>query len=287
MSIVDLREQYHRRVCSEIVRVRKSRGAIKYPNFADGNNRSSVAVAWGILGQLGCEPGTGDLSAQTIGGLFEAITKDFLEQTFQHLYHLRPGSWLYTTEDTAIAGFKQYEHLARLERIVSRDNDLASALGGDYIVKPDIVVGRYPVPDVEINTDEVLVGDAEAVASLSPLREANQDVVRPILHASVSCKWTIRSDRAQNTRTEALNLIRNRKGPLPHVAAVTAEPLPTRLATLALGTGDLDCVYHFALPELTRAIRELENVDQLDMLNTLVEGQRLRDISDLPLDLAI
>lgn len=86
---------------------------------------------------------------------------------------------------------------------------------------------------------------------------------------------------------EDLNLIRNRKGPLPHVVSVTAEPLPTRLAALALGTGDLDCVYHFALPELIRAIVELDNQDQLDMLNTLVNGRRLRDISDLPLDLAI
>jgi hypothetical protein len=88
-------------------------------------------------------------------------------------------------------------------------------------------------------------------------------------------------------RAEALNLIRNRKGTLPHVLAVTAEPLPTRLAALALGTGDLDCVYHFALPELQEAIQELENEDQLDMLNTLLNGRRLRDISDLPFDLAI
>jgi len=87
--------------------------------------------------------------------------------------------------------------------------------------------------------------------------------------------------------SEALNLIRNRKGNLPHISAVTAEPLPTRVASLALGTADLDCVYHFALPELTEAIREIDNKDQMDMLSTLVEGRRLRDISDLPFDLAI
>ena len=111
--------------------------------------------------------------------------------------------------------------------------------------------------------------------------------MKPILHASISCKWTIRSDRSQNTRTEALNLIRNRKGHTPHIAAVTAEPLPTRIASLALGTGDLDCVYHIALPELQDSITELKNEDQLDMLQTLIDGKRLRDISDLPFDLAI
>jgi hypothetical protein len=71
------------------------------------------------------------------------------------------------------------------------------------------------------------------------------------------------------------------------VVAVTAEPLPTRIAALALGTGDLDCVYHFALPELKKTIEEIDNQDQLDMLNTMIEGRRLRDISDLPFDLAI
>jgi hypothetical protein len=88
-------------------------------------------------------------------------------------------------------------------------------------------------------------------------------------------------------RLEALNLIRNRKGHTPHIALVTAEPLPTRLASVALGTGDLDCVYHFALPELYRAVQDVGSEDQLDMLKGMVEGSRLRDISDLPFDLAI
>ncbi len=82
-------------------------------------------------------------------------------------------------------------------------------------------------------------------------------------------------------------MIRNRKGPLPHIVAVTAEPLPTRIAPLALGTGDLDCVYHFALLELQQAVVDVDNQDQLDMLETLVAGRRLRDISDLPFDLAV
>jgi len=68
---------------------------------------------------------------------------------------------------------------------------------------------------------------------------------------------------------------------------VTAEPLPTRLAAIALGTGDLDCVYHFALPELEQTLEEIDNEDQMDMLRVMVEGRRLRDISDLPFDLAI
>ena len=39
--------------------------------------------------------------------------------------------------------------------------------------------------------------------------------------------------------------------------------------------------------ELKEAIEELENEDQLDMLNDMISGKRLRDISDLPFDLAV
>jgi hypothetical protein len=69
--------------------------------------------------------------------------------------------------------------------------------------------------------------------------------------------------------------------------AVTAEPSPTRLASLALGTGDLDCVYHFALPELREAVEKTGGEDQLEMLMAIIGGRRLRDISDLPFDIAI
>ena len=63
------------------------------------------------------------------------------------------------------------------------------------------------------------------------------------------------------------------------------EAMPTRLASLAIGTGDIDCVYHMARPELISSVEESGNEDQLDMVNTLISGKRLRDISDLPFDL--
>lgn len=97
----------------------------------------------------------------------------------------------------------------------------------------------------------------------------------------------MRSDRAQNSRTEALNLIRNRKGNLPHIVVVTGEPMPARIASLALGTGDIDCVYHFALYELIEAVKEIGAEDAIEMLNVLIEGKRIKDISDLPMDLSV
>ena len=84
-----------------------------------------------------------------------------------------------------------------------------------------------------------------------------------------------------------MNLVRNRKGRLPHVMVITGEPLPSRIASIALGTGDIDCVYHFALHELMETVEALGIEDSMESLNTMVNGKRLRDISDLPLDLAV
>jgi hypothetical protein len=285
MNIADLRKAYHSRICQEIIRLRRD-GETEYPNFADKGSSSSREIALGVVQHLGYVSSYESISGQAAGSLFEAITKDFLESAFALLHHLRPGRWHYSIE-TPISDFDQYEHLGELEKIVEQMSTLASSLGTDYIIKPDIVIGRWPVSDEEINREELVVSAADMFAGLTPLREVNVEHHRLILHASISCKWTLRSDRSQNARAEALNLIRNRKGNLPHVVAVTAEPLPTRIASLALGTGDLDCVYHFALPKLMEAIREIDNEDQMDMLKTLVEGRRLRDISDLPFDLAI
>jgi hypothetical protein len=151
-------------------------------------------------------------------------------------------------------------------------------------VRPDIVIGRKSLADSEINEKGEVLGKGE-ISQLTPLRQVNYRNPKPILHATVSCKWTIRSDRSQNTRTEALNLIRNRKGKAPNIVCVTAKPMPTRLASLAMGTGDIDCVYHMALPELAGSVKELGSEDQQEMLDTLTSGKRLRDISDLPFDL--
>jgi hypothetical protein len=253
-------------------------------NIADAANRSSREIALSLVEQIGYPVSSDTLSGQSRGSQFEYLTRIFLEQAFALLHHLRPGQWRFSL-NTAIAGFDQYKHLAALQAVVSTDPQLKAALGGDYLIMPDIIVARHPVTDDEINAYQIVVGDSESYGQYSSLRSSNQSDL--ILHASISCKWTIRSDRAQNVRTEGLNLIRNRKGHTPHIVVVTAEPLPTRLASIALGTGDLDYVYHFALNELIEAVRQTHHEAQLDMLITLIEGRRLRDISDLPLDLAL
>lgn len=254
---------------------------------ADSDGAASVAVANALAAELGVTKRGPRLAGQVAGSRFERAVEQFLRSTFLRLQHLRPGTWeigrLGLGGRRGIANYEQYSHLEFLEKAAREDPALAAALGRDYQIGPDTVIFRRPEPDVVINSEIEVVGPG--LAELTSLRSSVS--ATPILHACVSCKWTMRSDRAQNVRTEALNLIRNRKGKLPHIVAVTAEPLVGRIASLALGTGDIDCVYHVALPELRRAVESLGSVDSLDLLNTMVEGKRLRDISDLPLDLTV
>ena len=281
-----LRGEYHRRICQDILG--EKRGVL---NNADSGSKTSRELARGIAKRLPYPLSTRPPSGQTVGSLFEKVTAWFLEEALQMLAHIRPGKWGFFVAEARtparnITYFEQYEHLASLSRIISDHPELAAVLGSEYLVKPDILIGRYPLDDAEIDAREIILRGSEDIARLTPLRKKNRAQGTLILHASISCKWTIRSDRSQNIRTEALNLIRNRKGHTPHIVAVVAEPMPTRIASLALGTGDIDCVYHFALPELIAAVRESANESQQEMLETLIEGRRLRDIADLPFDLA-
>ncbi|MGB5072043.1 MAG: NgoMIV family type II restriction endonuclease, partial [Flavobacteriales bacterium] len=203
------------------------------------------------------------------------------------LGHLRPGKWTVSKGigggRLGIARFDQYSHLEALDHLARENPELAAALGGDYLIKPDVVVYRDPEPDSSLNAAGPLVSANEA--RFTGLRANNSSA--PILHASISCKWTLRSDRAQNARSEGLNLVRNRKGRLPHIAVITGEPTPSRISSIALGTGDIDHVYHFALHELIDTVKELGMSDAEDSIQMMIQGKRLRDISDLPIDLVV
>lgn len=291
-AIEELRARYHKKLQEQVwyftrKRDTKTGGSKDVPSNAGQGSRVSVALATALLegaagGSHPMKPG------QTSGMNFRDLTKDFIAQSLELLSHVRPGPWVYDVE-RPIHFYDQYRDLAVLQEILDRHKhirELRTAFGPDYIIKPDIVVGRCPLRDDEINEHQVLVQEDQQLANLTPLRAVNNDG-HPILHASISCKWTLRSDRAQNARTEALNLLRFRKGSVPHIVVVTGEPMPTRLQSLALGTGDVDCVYHMALYELQQAVETVQDESQAEVLHTLVAGRRLRDISDLPFDLAV
>ena len=218
----------------------------KVPNIADKYSRPSVEIATAVFDQIGVTRST-EAPGQTAGSKFEKAIGQILEE---RLWQLVPnGKWSIRSDRHKIIEFAQYEHLARIQLTAEADPTLRSSLGTDYIIEPDVSIG--------IETGS-----------------------RRHLHAVVSCKWTIRSDRGQNIRHEGVVLTRHRRGRQPHFVAVTAEPLPSRLASIARGTGELDCVYHIALQQLRTAC--LSNRRVSDTLEELIEQDRLRPLGDLP-----
>ena len=280
--ISKLREAYHARILERVLFQKQGKGETVTASTADTSSQSSTDIAAAWLGNLSGKVGTRAIPEQTAGKEFVSATSEFVRESFSCLTSLRPGEWT-VTDGEVISSYDQYFHLNEVQNILSVQPELRSTFGMDYLFKPRIVVSRIPVSPSAIGGRPI----GARTAQLTPLLADAKQGGLPILHASISCKLTMRSDRAQNARTEALNLIRNRKGNTPHIVAVTAEPVPGRLTSLALGTGDLDCVYHAALPELVDAVDAVGSEDAREMLATLVDGRRLRDVGDLPFDLAI
>lgn len=282
--ILKARKVFHANLLKTILVIDKN----GVPSIADKSQVQSVEIARYIAERLNAQTRDERSAGQTSGNGFEAITTTYLRDTFLHLGRFRPGTWTIEKitgkrKEQVIARYGQFAHLKDLADAAAKNRELAAALGNDYAIKPDVVIFRHPETRDTINAHELILNDG--MGTKTALMGGTKFL--PFLHASVSCKWTMRSDRAQNARSEALNYIRNRKGRLPHIVAVTAEPTPARLSSLALGTGDIDCTYHAALNELEAAVADIGNAEAQDTLAIMLEGERLKDISDLPLDLAV
>lgn len=220
------------------------------PNCADTDSAQSCRIAGTMLDHLGVPPGVPSLVPADPGRPLERYVEDYLAN---ELFRLAPQrQWCIYKESKAISDFIQYEHLQKIDQIVKEHPELRVTLGRDYLIRPDVVVGL-----------------AEPGVSL------------PFLHAVVSCKWTIRSDRVQNIRHENNQMIRHRRGRQPHLITVTAEPLPTRLVSIARGTGEVDAVYHIAFEALARAVEAAANADQRDAWDECVQQKRLLPFADL------
>lgn len=170
-----------------------------------------------------------------------------------------PDRGWYVTRHGRVSQFAQYQHLEELQKLFESNPTLKTTVGRDYQVSTDVMVGL-----------------------------PNQWAGGPehVLHAAVSSKLTLRSDRAQNVRVEFGTLVRNRRGRLPHLVVVTAEPLPSRIVSLGRGTGEVDAVYHLLFDEISAALDDLRKVDrhlrsQWQDWDELVQMARLRPYSEL------
>lgn len=241
----------------------RSRSSGFVPNTADSDNAASIALAAAILDELGVkrEVASGVLNPQS-GRPLELAVIATLQRDLPRLDASR--EWLIDTASHPITDFVQYDHLKKVDQLVKDNAELRTTLGTDYIIKPDVVVGL-------------------------PARHEDE---APFLHAAISCKWTIRSDRVQNIRHENNQMIRHRRERLPHLMTVTAEPLPSRLAAIARGTGEVDAVYHIAFEALDRSVTNLAakkqlSYEQVDAWLEVTSLGRVRPYSDLAETLAL
>lgn len=226
----------------------------KKPNTADGSSAQSVAIAKETLRILGIDHAA--TGAQSAGSALEHGVQALLENQLPILdprreWRVRLGG--------RISDFRQYGHLARVDELVRADPALRVELGLDYLISPDVTVS-FP--------------------------QGGEDQA-PILHAAVSCKFSIRSDRVQNIRHESIAMIRHRRGRQPHIVTVTSEPLPSRLAAICRGTGEVDAVYHVCLDTLAEAVDNVGSTLQRESLDEIIGQGRLYDLGTLPHDLTI
>jgi len=213
------------------------------PNFADVDSAESIRIGAGVLDALGVPRDTASNVPKDPGGPLEQAVCDHLSG---ELPSRHPDKRWEVSRGTVITRFDQYAHLSEVDALVRANPELRITIGMDYLIRPDVTVGLAAV---------------ETASHLPPL------------HAAVSCKWTIRSDRVQNIRHECLQMIRHRRGRQPHLVTVTAEPLPSRLASIARGTGEVDAVYHVAYDALDASVTENANAEQADAWRE-VTGQR-------------
>ncbi|MEU6273594.1 NgoMIV family type II restriction endonuclease [Streptomyces populi] len=224
------------------------------PNNADSDSNPSKMLAGHILEALGVEPdATLPSTPDSLGPALEHAVCDHLSLA---LPDLSPERTWHVDHKKTVADFAQYEHLDRVAAAVRNNATLRVDLGRDYLIKPDVTVGVTP--------------------------HTKQDATCPHLHAAVSCKWTIRSDRVQNVRHEFLQMIRHRRGRLPHLVVVTAEPMPSRIASIARGTGEADAIYHIAFSALKDAVAAVGSSQQKDDLSEIIEQGRLLPYETLP-----
>jgi hypothetical protein len=219
------------------------------PNAADVDSAESMRIAAGVLDALGVARNETSAVPKDPGGPLEQAVYEDLRSALAGRGALAGRSaardWL-VGRGTMITRFDQYAHLKEVHALVRARPELRISVGMDYLIKPDVTVG--------------LAG----VRTGSGL---------PPLHAAISCKWTIRSDRVQNIRHECLQMIRHRRGRQPHLVTVTAEPLPSRLASIARGTGEVDAVYHVAYDAMVASVAAHANPEQSDAWRE-VTGQR-------------
>lgn len=266
------------------------------PNTSDASEAFSVELGGALFRALGVDPSargaepTGDPFSRAVAGALAAELGT-------------RGSGLDIQPERALNAFEQFRHVGALRDMrpePSREYDRAWRAVGRFVrskLTDTKDLARFDalahaVDDATTNETEsrrVLLEEVgqESLLKLDVTASQQRPGPRaPTLEVGLSLKWSLRTDRAQDCRSQGAKMAGLRRGRMPHFAVVTMEPRPYMLNLLGGGSGEVDCVYHLDLPALTMAIEETcvgnpRRRATLDTFNRLVSQRRLRDWDEL------
>ncbi|MEY9967528.1 hypothetical protein ABIA33_005599 [Streptacidiphilus sp. MAP12-16] len=268
------------------------------PNTSDSSDKLSIEIGNALFAHLDVPV---DQPAVSVAKAWaEAMSHDLQERL------TIPAPHLLVRTERKLLQFEQYAHLNVARSLGNEDGlEVADALA---VLEAALATDPYPVHDgleqavlavraavagaeerrkllIDLMADESPLNLDLAVQRPTTVAAEASTSVPPHLVAGFSLKWSLRTDRLQDPRTQGSQMAAMRRGRMPHFAAVTMEPRPYYLGRLGMGTGDLDCVYHLALPELAKAVEDVyvgpKRAKQRDTFRRLVDQRRLRDYDDL------
>jgi NgoMIV restriction enzyme len=246
------------------------RGQGSVPNIADTGQVLSITVSTFFLEELLTEAGVTSLSGVPSG---QQLGRGLEQKVAEGLQMQIDTAGLPLMTSTASVRLTDYWPFQTPpgQPVDPEQLTLYNRMGRGYLIQPDVIV--YSHGDKPF----AFVSEGEVRVAAHPTDQ---------LFACISVKSTIRSDRSQSSRYEGIVIGRWRRARPPHFVVVTAEPVVSRIASLAWGLGELDCVYHVSLPSLYRAVLRAEDYlgrteGSSNELKSLIDEARLRDLSML------
>jgi len=266
------------------------------PNTSDASDDLSVEIGEALFDVLGVSRvRTGEKDEPTGSQLAKTVTSDLLER-------FAPAGTTEISAERKLFEFEQYRHLGVIRDVkpgTSKEFNAAwrrltthvrkRATGAD-VARVDAMIEAVErsmdASDAALRKLLDELGDESLLGlDLTVARRGTSERL-PRLELGLSLKWSLRTDRAQDCRSQGAKMSALRRGRMPHFAVVTMEPRPYMLNLLGGGSGDVDCVYHLDVPALTEAVdavygKTAQRRRGRDQFRRLVQQRRIRDYDDL------
>ncbi len=261
----------------------------KLPNTSDSHDTQSIYLGEALFARIGVREHAH--APQSVGALMESLTLSDLQARRPDLSFAR---------SCRASNFAQYAHLGQATAFRSANRtsvqvDIEELIGDieKSLDSAQLVTRLRRIRDIIAQNEGELRRFVDDLPSESML---NLDITvagpeaQSELRIALSCKWTLRTARAQDCLSQGTKLVAQRRGRMPHFASLTMEPRPAMLALLADGSGSIDCIYHLDLPSLLAAAHQIHEGrlaskgrgwSPLATLERLVRQRRIRDYDDL------